>query len=43
MFRAKLVWRLMEMLGELANSTDISPCGTLRVIPTLEFLQHHLS
>jgi len=36
----ELVGRLVEILRELAHDADVSCCGTMRVITTLEFLQH---
>jgi len=32
----------MEVVGELADDPDVGLYGTLSIITTLEFLQHHL-
>jgi hypothetical protein len=39
----KLIWRTMEVTGEVFHDLRVSVYGSLRVIATLEFLQHHLS
>src|SRR5207253_2515574 len=39
----KLVWRTMEVTGEVFHDFQISVYGSLRVITTLEFLQHHFA
>ncbi len=41
--RTESVGRLMEMLSKFAYHTYVSPCGILRVVAALEFLQHHVS
>src|SRR5215469_14676167 len=43
LLRSELVRRLMKMLGEVADDPDVGFCGTMRVITTLEFLQHFLT
>src|SRR5580704_6415051 len=40
---AQLIRRLVEVLGELPDCQQVRPYGSLRVITTLEFLQHHSS
>jgi hypothetical protein len=37
------VGRLMETASQFAHDTDIRPCRTLRIVSTLEFLQHHVA
>jgi hypothetical protein len=39
----KLIRWTVEKLGELPNCQQIRPYGSLRVITTLEFLQHHFA
>ena len=41
--RPQLVGRLVEVLGEGLHRPDVRLYGSLRVITTLEFLQHHFS
>jgi hypothetical protein len=40
LFGPELVGRLVKVLRELADDPDVGFCGTMRVITTLEFLQH---
>jgi hypothetical protein len=39
----ELIRRLVEVLGETAALPLSTPYGSLRIISTLEFLQHHLA
>ena len=39
--QAELIGRLVEVLGKIADDLQIRPRCILRVITTLEFLQHH--
>jgi hypothetical protein len=39
----KLIRRAVEILGELPDCQQIRPYGSLRVITTLEFLQHRFA
>jgi hypothetical protein len=41
--RTELIWWPVEVLGELPDRHQVRPYGSLRVITTLEFLQHHLA
>ena len=41
--RPHLIRRLAEVLGEAGHRPQIGPCCSLRIITTLEFLQHHLA
>jgi hypothetical protein len=43
MFGSELVGRLVEVLGEILHDSQVPFYGTLGVITTLEFLQHHFS
>src|SRR5262245_24900485 len=43
MVAVELVGRPAKVLGETANRADIGDCGSLRVIPTLEFLERPFS
>jgi len=43
MLGSEFVGRAVEVLGELPYCMDVRFCGLLRVITTLEFLQHHFS
>jgi hypothetical protein len=40
---AQLVRRTLEVPCKIFDSADVGSCCTLRVIATLEFLQHHFS
>jgi len=40
-FRSELVGRLVEVLGEVLHDSQVPFYGTLGLITTLEFLQHH--
>jgi hypothetical protein len=42
-FGAEPIGWLVEMRRQWVNRTDVSPPGTLRIVSTLEFLQHHRS
>jgi hypothetical protein len=39
----KPIGLLVEIRSQLLNRADVSPHGTLGIVSTLEFLQHHLS
>ena len=41
--RTEPVGRLMEMAGECLDDPNLGSYGTLSVITTLEFLQHHFA
>jgi hypothetical protein len=41
--RTQLVWRAMEIVGELSDLTQVTACGPRRVITTLEFFEHQLA
>jgi hypothetical protein len=41
--RTQLVWPALEVSCKILDGADIGGCCTLRVIATLEFLQHHFS
>ena len=41
--RAELVGGLMEMVGEFLHYPNVGFYGSLSVVTTLEFLQHHLA
>ena len=43
MLGAELIGRAVEVFGEPANGADIDMCGSLGVIPALEFLEHPFS
>ena len=43
MLGAELVRWLAEIRSQLVHHTDVRPHGTLRIISTLEFFQHHVS
>ena len=43
MVSTQLIWRTMEVPGEILHDLQVSVYGSLRVITTLEFLQHHFS
>src|SRR5215472_12697591 len=43
LFRAKLVGCAMKMLREIMDDPNVGFCCTMRVITTLEFLQHHFA
>ena len=43
MFGPELVGRLVEVLGEILHDSQVPFYGTLSIITTLEFLQHHFS
>jgi hypothetical protein len=43
MLGAEFVGRLVEMLREVADDTNVGGCGTMGVIATLEFFQHLLT
>src|SRR6185436_19705577 len=43
MFRSEFVGRLVEVLGEVLHDSQVAFYGTLGIITTLEFLQHHFS
>jgi len=38
---SKLVWGRIRMLREIADDSNAGFAGTIRVMTTLEFLQHH--
>src|ERR1700720_4010210 len=41
--RAKLVGSTMKVFSELLNRMQVAPCGTRRVVATLEFFEHPVS
>src|SRR5215831_15008097 len=41
LFRTKPVGCTVKMLGEILDDSSVGFCGTMRVMTTLEFLQHH--
>jgi hypothetical protein len=43
MLRAKPFGRTMEVLRKVFHRVDVGTCCALRVVATLEFIQHHLS
>jgi hypothetical protein len=43
MLDAEQVRGAVEMSGEPPDSADVGTCGSLRVIPALEFLEHPFS
>jgi hypothetical protein len=43
LFGAELVRRTVEMARRVVDGTEVSARGTLRVITTLEFLQHQFA
>ena len=43
MLLAQLIRAAMEVFGEFSHSAEVGLRSTLRVITTLEFLQHHFS
>jgi len=43
MLRSKAIRRLAEILGEVSDRRDVASHGTIRIISTLEFLQHHFA
>ena len=43
LFWAKLVGRAMKILREIMDDPNVGFCGTMRVITSLEFLQHHFA
>src|SRR5215469_282713 len=43
LFRAELIGRSVEVLRKTTDRTDVSVCGSLRVITALEFLEHPFS
>jgi hypothetical protein len=43
LFETEFVRRAMEVFGESPDRTDIGMCGSVRVIPALEFLEHLFS
>src|SRR3981189_1783357 len=42
LFRAKTFGRTAEVLRKVLHRIDVGTCGALRVVATLEFIQHHL-
>src|ERR1017187_10523152 len=42
-FGAELVGRTFEIARKVLDGPEVGACGTLRVITTLEFLEHHFS
>ena len=40
---AKLIWRTVEIACEILDGVDVSTRGSLSVVTTLEFLEHHFS
>jgi hypothetical protein len=42
-FRAQFFRRPIEVSGEIFDHAQVRSRGTLRVIPTLEFLEHQLA
>src|ERR1700716_3808556 len=42
MLRAKPFGRTMEVLRKVFHRVDVGTCCALRVVATLEFIQHHL-
>jgi hypothetical protein len=43
LLRAELIRRKFEVARQIFNCPDVGAYGTLRVIPTLEFFEHHFS
>jgi len=43
MFRAKPLWRTMEVLGEVLHRVNVTTSSALRVVAPLEFIQHPLT
>ena len=43
LFGAELVRRTLEIAREVLDGAEVGPNGILRVITTLEFLEHHFS
>ena len=41
--RSQAIGRTVEVLGEPLDETDVTLCGSLRVMTPLEFLQHHFA
>ena len=41
--RSQLIRRFAEVLGETGHRPQIAACCRLRIITTLEFLQHHFA
>src|SRR3974390_2225235 len=41
--RAQAIGRAVEVLGEALDEANVTLCGSLRVMTTLEFLQHHFA
>src|ERR1017187_8165143 len=42
-FGTQLVWKAMEITGEILHRRDVTLDGSRRVISTLEFFEHHLA
>jgi hypothetical protein len=43
MIGAKLVGLSVEVFGEILHNSQVTFYGTLGIVPTLEFLQHHFA
>ncbi len=42
MLRAKPLWRTMEVLRKVLHRVDVATSSALRIVATLEFIQHPL-
>ena len=43
LLRAELIRRALKVASKIFDGADVGPSGTLGVITTLEFLEHHFS
>jgi hypothetical protein len=43
MLRSQAIGRAVEVLGEALDEANVTLCGSLRVMTTLEFFQHHFA
>jgi hypothetical protein len=41
--RSQTIGRAVEVLGEALDEANVTLCGSLRVMTTLELLQHHFA
>ena len=41
--RSQAIGRAVEVLGEPLNEANVTSCGSLRVMTSLEFFQHHFA
>ena len=40
---SEAIRRTVEVLGKALDDAKVTSCGFLRIMPTLEFFQHHFS